>query len=461
MKNNYELIKDKLDNCFDIIYRQLKVNHGHVFIIFVEYLCNEQLIDQDIISPISSSKKVIRNLEMLKPIITTYSLTKIHSIDESIFKILSGDIVIVSDFGDDILSIKSFTDTKREIAIPPVETVTKGPREGFTETISDNLTLLRKRIITPSLKTEKYTLGEKSNTTVAFIFLDQVAPNKLVKIVRNKLQSIKSSFLLDTNYIGEQFKTNRSFFPTEGYTEKPDIVASYLFQGKVAILVEGSPSALILPYFFLESFQSPDDYYLNRFYASSIRALRYIAFLVALTMPGIFIALTTHHFSFIPLRLLVRLTSSRAGIPLPTSLELALMIFFFLLAREAALRLPQAIGPSLSIVAGLVLGQTTVEAGLTSQITVVIAGIYAISTFINTRFYPAIVFWSYFIIMTSTLFGFPGFYFGSIIFVSHITNLESIGFPYLFPFATKTTFNYRDLILRGKLENISHSLFKE
>lgn len=461
VKCAYDEIKKRLDNNFDIIYRKLKANKGFVYVIFVEYLCNEQLIDQSIINPIQSLKKPINDLKNVIPAISAFSLIRVQAMDKIILKVLTGDIIIACDFDTDVYVIKSFTETKRNISIPPVETVTKGPREGFTETLKDNLALIRKRVINPAFKTEKYILGEHSNTTVVFMFLEGTAPDKLVRYVRRKLQLIDTPFILDSNYIGESYKTNRSFFPTEGYTEKPDIVASGIFQGKVILLVEGSPSALILPYFFTETFQSPDDYYLNRFYATSTRFLRYIAFIVALTMPGVFIALTTHHASFIPLRFLVRLTSSRAGVPLPTSVELALMIFFFLLAREAALRLPQAIGPSLSIVAGLVLGQTTVEAGVTSQITVVIAGIYAICTFINTRLYPATVSWSYLILLAATLFGFPGFYLAFILCVSHLAGLNSAGFPYLYPLATHADFNFRDIIVRGPLRNISKVIFKE
>lgn len=461
MKGYYDIIKEKLDNNFDIIYRKLKADSGFIYVIFVEQLCNEQLIDQTIISPVNDMKQPIKHLKSIVPALSSFSLIHVESLDSTIIKILSGDVAIVSDFDDTIYVIKSFTETKRKIMIPPVENVTKGPRAGFTETVTDNLALIRKYIVTPDFKTEKFILGENSNTTVIFMFIDGIAPQKLIKHVRDKIKTIEVPFILDSNYIGEQFKKNRSLFPTEGYSEKPDIVAANLFQGKIAVMVQGSPSALILPYFFTEAFQNPDDYYLNRFYASSTRILRYLAFFVALTMPGIFIALTTHHFAFIPLRFLIRLTSSRAGIPLPTSLELSLMIFFFLLAREAALRLPQAIGPSLSIVAGLVLGQTTVEAGVTSQITVVIAGIYAICTFINTRFYPATVYWSYGLLFASTIFGFPGYYFGFIAIISHITNLESAGFPYLYPFATKADFNFKDIIIRGQLKDISKPLFKE
>lgn len=445
----------------DFKHREVKCNVGTINLFFIDNLCDSKFISEYIIAPFIKNNNIQPNIENIKKeVLYSNSVADIKTKEEAIIHILSGDVVIVFDFITSVIYCEAKGFSKRSITTPITEAVLKGPREGFNEAIVDNIALIRRKIKNQNLKVETKFLGEKSNTAIALVYLSGSAPDNLINYINKKLSSIDLDFLLDINYIQEQLQCKHTFFDTIGYTEKPDIASSKILEGKVVVLVDGTPFAAIAPYFFIENFQMGDDYYLNKYYSNFTRLLRISAFMISLFLPGIYIALTTYHFSLVPLQFIFRLAASRADVPFPLVFEVLIMNFFFILLREAGIRLPQPIGQAMSIVGALILGDAAVGAGLASQSTVIIVALSAITSFLTPKLNTAMILWEFIVIILSSLLGLMGFFMAIFIFCAHIGSLNTCGYPYFMPFSTSEQFDYRDLAARDNLEVISKNILK-
>ena len=459
-KININYIKEKFKNSYDVVYREIECESGIIFGVFIDNLCDSKFISEYIFNPLIQNNINGVDLEYIKKeILPANSIGDVNSNEEAVSHILSGDLVLIFPFANKAIFCEAKGFVKRSVAVPSTENVIKGPREGFTESFVDNVSMIRRKIKNPDLKFENLILGYKSNTVVVICFIEGVAPVKLVDYIRKKVTNINIEFILDTNYIEEELKNKHTAFDTIGTTEKPDVVASKLLEGKIAIIVDGTPFVITAPYFLIDNFQTPEDYYTNKHFANISRVMRVVSFCLASLLSGIYLAISTFHFSLIPTVIALRLSLSRAGVPFPTVVELLLMTFFFQLLREAGIRLPQVIGQSMSIVGALILGDAAVGAGLASQSTIVIVALSSIASFLIPKLYGALSIWNIIIIMFSSVLGLPGFYIGVFIFMSHMAGLESCGYPYLFPFGTLESFKLRDLLVRKDLNKVSNSIF--
>lgn len=462
MENKYlEYIQIKLKDNYDVIYRYLDLDFGSVDIVYIKTICDETRICENIIKPITETKKMISSMELLKSsIITGCSIGNVSDLNSAIQHLISGDALIL--FSDKAIycSVKKYA--TRAVDIPPSEAVLKGPREGFTDSLFSNVSLIRKRLKDADFKCIKMQIGEKSSTDLVILYIENVAPQKLVDHIKTQISKIKHAYVLQGFHVSEQLDTKKTAFDTIGYTEKPDSLVAKMTEGRVGILVEGDPFAIIAPFFFTEHFSTPNDYAINYYAASYLRIVRWIAFGISVLIPPLYIAITTHHFSLIPRMLAFRLAITRAGVPFPIVVEFILLMFFFQLLREAGVRLPNPIGQSISIVGALILGDAAVQSGLASTITVLLVALSAISTFLIPTMSFAIVLWSNFLIIGATMFGLPGFFIGFAIFVSHLAGITTCGYPYLFPIGTLRKIRSRDHFIRARLEDISNkSLTKD
>ncbi|WP_291635962.1 spore germination protein [Clostridium sp.] len=459
-KISIDYIKEKLKNSYDVKYREIDCALGVIFSVFIDDMCDSKFISEYIFKPLMENKTMTVDLEYIKKdVLSANVIGDINSNDEAISHILAGDLVLIFTFANKAIYCEAKGYVRRGVGIPPTENVIKGPREGFTEAFVDNVALLRRKIKNSNLKFETMILGAQSNTVVVLCYIEGVAPRKLVDYIRKKVSKIKLEFILDANYIETNLKNKNSAFDTIGTTEKPDVAASKLLEGRIAIIVDGTPFVITAPYFFLDNFQAPDDYYSNRYFANLSRIMRVLSFFSASLLSGLYVAIACFHFSLIPTVFAVKFTISRAGVPLPTVIELLLMTFFFQLLREAGIRLPQSIGQSMSIVGALILGDAAVGVGLASQSTVVIVALSSISSFLAPKLYGALAIWNIIIILFSSVLGLPGFYICFFIFISHLASLESCGYSYLFPLGTLETFKFKDLLYRKDLSEISNSIF--
>lgn len=462
MNEYLQYIYSKLKSNSDFKHRQLKCDLGIINLFFIDDLCDSKFISEYIIAPfIKNSNIEEANIEIIKKeVLYSNSVGDVKNKEDAVIHILSGDVVIIFDFITSAIYCEAKGFNKRAITTPVTETILKGPRESFNESIMDNTALIRRKVKNPNLKVETQLLGKKSNTTVTLLYIKDVTPDKLVDYIKKKLKNTNLDFLLDINYIQEELECKHTFFETIGYTEKPDIAASKLFEGKVVVLVDGSPFALSAPYFFIENFQMGDDYYLNKYYANFSRVLRIFAFIMSIFLPGLYISLTTYHFSLIPLEFIFRLATSRADVPFPLVLEVLLMAFFFILLRESSIRLPQPVGQAMSIVGALILGDAAVGAGLASQSTVIVVALSAITSFLTPKLNNPMILWELIAILLSSLVGLLGFFIAVFTFCAHIGSLNSCGYPYLMPFTTSEQFDYKDLAARDNLRVISKNILQ-
>lgn len=460
---NLEHIQEKFKGCFDVKYKPIDTIIGKGTIVYIDDLCNGQWMMEYFILPLRGfgrlkDTEVKTPKDMLDKVLDINATGFSKDIDDAMMHVLSGDVILVLDDFEEIMfaEVKNFP--RRGIGIPETEAVLKGPREGFNELIVDNVALIRRRVKNTNLKFETVIVGEESQTAVAIIYIKGVAPDELVQKVMDKVKSMEYRFILDSNYIEANLKKEHSFFDTVGYTEKPDEVSAKLFEGRVGILVDGTPFVLTVPYFFLENFQMPDDYYINKYVTNFNRILRWIAFLVASFLPGLYVAIITYHFSMIPSLFIFRLAVSRAGVPLPTFLEVLIMMLAFQFIKEAGLRLPHPIGSAMSIVSALILGDAAVGAGISSRITIIVVAASTLSYFLIPKVYGAVSFWSIIIMISSALLGLPGFICASMIYVIQISELESMGYPFLFPLGSTSQFRFKDAFFRGRLDRISRKI---
>ena len=466
--NNLEYVKEKLKNSFDVKYREVQTVLGKATVVFIDDLCNASMISEYVVLPLrgfGKTKPILENINSVKEVIENVldiGATDIaKDVDDAIMHILSGDPAIIFDDYKEIIFVETKGFPVRGVGTPETESVLKGPREGFNELIVNNVALIRRRIKNPDLKFEAIIVGEKSQTSVAICYIDKIAPNDLIEKIKNKVKNLDLRFILDTNYIEDALKTQNSFFDTVGYTEKPDEVCAKLLEGRIGVIVDGTPFVITVPYFFLENFQMPDDYYLNKYYTNFNRMLRWAAFFIATLVPGLYVAIITYHFAMIPSLFMFRLAVSRAGVPFPTFIEVILMMLAFQFIKEAGLRLPQPIGGAMSIVSALILGDAAVGAGIASRITIIIVALSTLAYFLIPKLYGALSFWAIILVCFSAGFGIPGFLSGALLLLIQLSELDSVGYQFLFPVGSISEYRFKDVILRGSLNRISKDFIKK
>jgi spore germination protein KA len=379
------------------------------------------------------------------------NITEVSHVEDLLLHLVSGDSIIMVDGYDKCIVASSKGWADRGVPEATAQTVVRGPKEGFSETLGINTSLIRRRIKDPNLWIETKKIGKRTKTDVAIVYLKDLVSDDLINEVHKRLDQINVDSILESGYI-EELVQDDTFtpFPTVFNTERPDSVASSILEGRVAIMVDGTPFVLIVPALFVHFFQSSEDYYQRADISIAIRVLRYIAFFLALLTPSLYIAITTFHQEMLPPALLVSLAAQREGVPFPAIVEAFLMELTFEILREAGIRMPRVVGPAISIVGALVLGQAAVEAGIVSSSMVIVVALTAISSFVSPAFNLSItvrLLRFAFMILAGT-FGLFGIILGLITLILHATSLRSFGIPYMAPFAPFIWQDQRDAILR-------------
>ncbi|SFS46980.1 spore germination protein [Paenibacillus sp. BC26] len=458
LADNNQLLHEIYTDCKDVMFREFSIGDTtDAFVVYIDGLVNVELLDQHVIRPLlelpAEESGDITSVRLAS--ILTLSLVLEHdALEDAIACLSNGCGLLVIDGMRQGISIGLAKWEKRSIEEPGAEAVVRGPREGFTETISVNTAMIRRKIKTPSLKMIPYYLGRHTRTEVLISFIDGIAEPSLIEEVRERIESIDIDGILESGYIEGLIEDNPfSPFPQIQVTERPDVVSASLLEGRVAILVDGTPFALIAPATLFTMLQSPEDYYQRFLIGTFIRWLRYLFFIITLILPSLYVAIMTFHQEMVPTSLLLSIAKSREDIPFPALVEALLMEISFEALREAGVRLPRQVGAAVSIVGALVIGQAATSAGLVSAPMVMVVAITGIASFMMPQYSSgiAIRMLRFPIMVLSGMLGLLGLMLGVIVVVIHLCSLRSVGIPYLQPLAPMKGSELKDVLVRAPI----------
>ncbi len=441
LEENISLFKNIFKDDQTLITREFQnksVKEAKCCIVYISGMINTEVVNENIIQPVLRNNlaediDVNNLLEALMNKVVVSNNVKIETdINKMVSSIISGDTLFILEGYDKCLVIGSKGWEKRSIAEPESSRVVRGPREGFTESLTVNLTLIRRKIQNPDLKFKFRELGERTHTSICICYVDGLALAEVINELEQRLNKIKIDGILDSGYIQELIKdAPYSPFETIGAFERPDVVASKLLEGRVALIVDGSPFVLTMPFTAGENFQASEDYYNNYIFANINRLIRGFTAVTSITIPAIFLALVTYHQEMLPTPLLISISSSRQGVPFPTSLSLFIMLFIFDILREVGTRMPGPVGQAVNIVGTLVLGQAAVQAKLVSAPVIIITALTGITTLINMNFLGATIIFRTFYLMGASFLGIYGVLMCILVLYLHLMSIRSFGIPYM------------------------------
>lgn len=455
--SNINRIKIEIGSCDDLRVSYFDLGNLKCVFLYFKCLSDKRTIDTFSLDLKyqSTQLKSFRNVDELVTSLSAIRYLNKGSKFENLYnELMSGNTVLLINGYKEYYSIATSNDKGRAIEEPTSQTTIRGPKDGFTENISCNKFLIKKRIKNNALRTETMHIGSVTKTEVCLMYLDKIVKSEIVEELKERLKKIEIDSVLEGAYLEELIKDDPySIFPTFLSTEKPDTVTAGLLEGKVAILTDGTPYVLTAPALMVEFLQASEDYYHHFIVSSFMRFSRFIAMLLTLFVPAFFIAVTTFHHEMIPTTLLVRFAEQREGVPFPTFLEALLMEFTFEILREAGIRMPRAIGPTISIVGALVLGQAAVDAGLISAAMVIVVSLTAICSFAipNYEMSNAIRTIRFALMILAAVFGLYGMFMGAVFVLIHLCKIKSINVPYMTPLAPRIRGQNKDTLFRFPL----------
>ncbi|QCJ44599.1 spore germination protein [Bacillus sp. S3] len=455
LSKNMERLKSAYKDCSDVIFREFSIGSSvNAVLLYIDGLSNTEEVDQHVLMPLIRMKDLDCDavFECTKKEISISDLKEIYSISDVFKQISIGNPIILMEKETKGISIGLPKWEKRSIMEPDAESVIRGPREGFIETLRVNTSLLRRKIRHPLLKMKQMTIGQYTETQIIVAYIEGIADTTLVNEVTSRLNRIKIDGILESGYIEEMIiDYPYSPFAQVLTTERPDVAAACLLEGRVVILIDGTPITLIAPCTFATLLQSPEDYY-NQFYISTfIRWLRYMFFFIALLAPSAYVAVLTFHQEMLPTTLLLTIAESREQIPFPALVEAFIMEITFEALREAGVRLPKQVGAAVSIVGALVIGQAATAAGLVSSPMVMVVAITGVASFLMPRYATGIStrILRFPIMILSGMLGLLGVMIGITAIVAHLCNLKSFGVPYFNSTAALKVHNWKDILIRA------------
>lgn len=461
LDQNLSLIHGELVENVDVTFRYM-TNEVRMAVILVEGIVDAGKIDRDLlqtlVKPGFGQRDSLAGLSgdtLLNAAADSVPLGMVKKVNtvEAVFSgLFGGSAIVLIEGCNQALAMNVSGGEQRGVEETTTQTVIRGPKEGFNENLRTNLSLVRRRIKSPKLASKVLQLGEVTQTEVAMIYLDGIARKEIVDEVHNRLSRIETDAILDSGYIEEYIQDSTySPFPTAINTERPDVVVGALLEGKIAVMVDGTPFVLIAPAMFTRFFQSSEDYYQRADISSFLRIIRFVAFFLSMLLPALYISITTFHQEMLPTPLLISLAAQREGVPFPAFIEAILMELTFEVLREAGVRMPRAIGPAISIVGALVLGQAAVQAGLVSAAMVIVVSFTAISNFvvpyISMSISARLIRFAMMILGGS--FGLFGIMSGMMLVLIHLEGLRSFGVPYMSPFSPLRLSELKDVVIRA------------
>lgn len=448
-------LKELFTNCSDVQIKRFQhaSTHQEYLLVWVEGLVDKQGLREHVLEALLHTDGNELNVENLtNGLIPVMDISTETNFQKALEKLLVGNPLLILDQTGEAIILGLISYEKRDITEAQDETTIRGPREAFTESIQSNTALLRKRIRTPNYKMEAIQLGTLTKSQIIISYIEGIVDPEIVSEVRKRVESIQMDSILESTYIEEFIEDNPlSPFPQIEHTLKPDKVTAAIVQGRVAILVEGTPTVLMVPCTFATFLQPADDYYERFYFMTVIRILRLIYINIAMILPALYISMTTFHPEMLPTKFLITLSAGRENVPFPALVEVLIMDITFEVLREAGLRLPKQIGQTVSIVGALVIGQAAVQAGLVSPVLVILVSTTAIASFAIPAFNLsyALRILKYPLMIVASSFGIFGVAMGLLFILIHLCRLQSFGIPYLAGFAPFIGKDAKDVIIRA------------
>lgn len=430
-------------------------------VFFFDGMVNNIAINQSVIRPIVCSDLPRASADTLCQTILQINDSRVETDPSKMFaSFLYGDTVVFTagDTRPVVVNTKGFS--LRSASEPENERVLSGPREGFTECFMPNLALIRRRLNDKRLKFTFLRIGSRTNTIVCLCYLDGVCEKKLIRHLRRKLEALDIDSVLDANYLAERIRDHRfSPFPTLGTTERPDVVAARLVEGRCAIVVDGSPVVLTAPFLFQECFQSNDDYYISFLQANLSRVLRTLGFVCTITFPAVYAALLLYHRELVPARLLFAISAAQRGVPLPIGWETFLLLLVLEALKEAGARTPGAMGQTMSIVGGLVLGQAAVSARFAAAPTVIVIAIAGVTGLMAPKLQTAALWLRFALLAAGAAYGLYGVGLALALVLAWLCRMHSCSVPYLLNLVPRVQAEQEDAWLRAPWFFMRHDRF--
>ncbi|WP_407407850.1 spore germination protein [Peribacillus sp.] len=456
LPKNLSYLQATYSNCYDVVFRTFCIGgHTDAALLYMEGLSDTKQIENNVMNTLMEESLSFSDIhEAVKERLQVLDTKEIRTFADCITYLSTGYSILLVQKMDYALALGLVKVDKRPIEDPEAESVVRGPREGFIESIQTNTSLIRRKISSPTLKMEKVKVGSYTKTEVVIAYIEGKADKQVLETLKTRINEIELDGVLETGYIEGSIKDNPySPFPQLLTTERPDVVAANLLEGRIVILVDGTPFVLIAPVSFYSFIQSPEDYYFGFLIGSSVRLLRYLFIFFSVTLPSLYVAILTFHQEMIPTTLLITIASSREAIPFPAFVEAILMEVTFEALREAGLRLPKQIGAAVSIVGGLVIGQAAVQAGIVSAPMVIVVSLTGIASFLVPRYSQGIALrlLRFPIILLAGTLGLFGLMLGVITIVIHLCKLTSIGVPYLPPLKNGS---WQDALFRAPWQSL-------
>ncbi len=423
-------------------------------IMFLDGLVKGDVVNQHVVKPLLEAGD-IKNDEnfsssLINQLVFVNRIQQTDNAEDIIESITYGDTLLLVDglSCGFILDTKGFT--LRSIAEPEGENVLNGPKEGFNEGIMMNLSMLYRKLRTNEFKTEFTKVGRRTKTNVCICYIESLVDKKVLKEVQRRISLIDIDGVLDTNYISEFIRDKKySPYKTVGFTERPDVVAGKLLEGRIAIIMDGTPVVLTAPYLFIENFQSNEDYYLNFLYTTFARILRIMGYFLTVLTPAIYISIIAYQIEILPPALTINIASAQQNVPLPAALEAVIMLIIFDLLKETGVRMPSSVGQTLSIVGALVIGQAAVEAKFVSAPLIIVVAFTGLTNLLTPRLNTSAFMYKYIFLIFAGVLGFFGVIICLSMFIIQIINLTSFGVPQIRLTGGMKLQQIKDIIIRA------------
>lgn len=461
IKKITEKLKKDTGNVQDIIYRDMEIGKNKLTIIFEEPLTSSDKISDFIIRSLNDFKgeklydKILNNIENFKTV-------EIKDYDNMCKYLNLGYTIILIENEKNAIGLETKADLGRSISIPDTEATLRGAKDSFVEDIQKNIGLIRKRIRNNDLRIENLNIGDYTNTRVDVIYIDSICKKELINNVKEKLNKINIKGLINSDQLKNLIEKKKIFpLPTIMTTERPDLVSNALLNGKVIIMVDNSPYALIIPGLLVDYFKTSEDFYSKNINVTFTRIIRYLAFFISILTPAIYLTLITYNQEIIPTELLVNFATQRDGVPFPAFFEAFIMIIAFELLRESDIRVPAFTGSALSIVGALILGDAAVAAGIVSPIMIIVIAITAICSlpFNEPDLINGLRWYRFLFMLGASFLGIIGILVVFLYFIIELVSTKTFNIPYLMTYSPFSKKGIKDSFI--KIDNKNDNLTKE